>query len=170
MASPEAPPDLLTLITHLARARFLAGQESGKWALLSQNGTILVVRVTGTHHDTGVKASFEFRLECDGLPETAPYVYRWDDANNRRPAAMPQGASSPGVMDAFKEWTGPNNKHGGIYRAWQRYAAEHNEWRTKRPDEAWHRGRDITFILERLYDLVSEHAAWLANQKAAACV
>ena len=165
MDSLEQAPDLVTLDANLGRLRFLAGQESGKWELLHRDGTILVVRVIGMHYDTGIKAPFEFRLECDGFPEVAPYVYCWDHASGKRP--VPLSSSSPGVVDAFKDWHLPGNKHGGIYRAWQRYAAEHNDWRAKRPDEAWHRDRDITFILEHLHALASEHAAWLADQQAA---
>ena len=37
-----------------------------------------------------------------------------------------------------------------IYRAWQRDAAQHNNWAVKRPDEAWRRDRHITFIMEHL--------------------
>ena len=49
---------------------------------------------------------------------------------------------------------------GGIYRAWQRTAAGHS----KRPDLAWHRQREIVFIMEQLYDLLSEQAVWLASR------
>jgi hypothetical protein len=56
----------------------------------------------------------------------------------------------------MKEWS------GGIYRAWNRKAATHNDWGMKRPDEAWHPKRDIVFIMEQLHALLTEQAVWLA--------
>jgi hypothetical protein len=72
-------------------------------------------------------------------------------------------------VDALKFWDrdGFPGVYGGIYRPWQRYAAVHNEWASKRSDEAWRRDRDITFIMEKLYGLASDQAAWLALRAAA---
>lgn len=166
MAESDLPPDEATLVRQLASVKFRAGVEKGKWRVLARHGTVLDVEVSGLHYESGRTSSFEFRLECDGLPEVCPYVYRWDFAANTRPAPLTQ--SSPGVVDAFKEWQAPpNNIHGGIYRAWQRYAANHNGWRDKCPEDAWNRDRDITFIMERLYGLVCEHTQWLVRETSA---
>lgn len=128
---------------------------------------VLEVEVTardpGGHHT----ASVEFQMLCDNFPAAGPFVQHWDHRLQQRPA--PLTTSSPGVVDALKTWhrDGTNNQYGGIYRAWQRYAAQHNAWAAKRPDEAWRRDRHITFIMEHLYALVAEHTAWLARSSAA---
>jgi uncharacterized protein (DUF2235 family) len=76
--------------------------------------------------------------------------------------------SNKRAFHALAMWRdGVQNQYGGIYRAWQRYGALHNGWAAKRPDEAWRRDRHITFIMEHLYALVSEHASWLARSRAA---
>jgi hypothetical protein len=154
--------DLITLNAHMTRPRMIAGIETGRWEVLEQEGTNLAVRVFGRDYDSGLVVQMEFRLECDGLPELGPHVYLWDNAKKDRPTPPAQEMSTPGVVDALKDWGRP----GGIYRAWQRYAANHGDWHLKRPEEAWHRDRDITFIMERLYEIVSEHAAWQASKTA----
>lgn len=159
-SNPGQAPDLITLNAHMARPRFIAGIETNRWEVVEQEGTNLAVRVFGRDYDSGLVAPMEFRLECDGFPELGPHVYLWDNAQKVRPTPPGQDMSTPGVVDALKDWGRP----GGIYRAWQRYAADHGDWRLKRPEEAWHRDRDITFILERLYEIVAEHAAWLASK------
>jgi hypothetical protein len=63
-------------------------------------------------------------------------VQLWDFAAKARKKGPSEG--SPGVVDALKDWTrdgSTTNEHGGIYRAWQRYAAAQNGWAAKRPDE-----------------------------------
>jgi hypothetical protein len=71
-------------------------------------------------------------------------------------------------VDALKQWNEtPEIPYGGVYRPWQRYAMAHNGWAAKRPDEAWRRDRHLTFIMEKLYALVSEQAAWDAARAAA---
>jgi hypothetical protein len=94
-----------------------------------------------------------------------PFVQQWDHVNAKRPNQLTD--SSPGVIDALKTWEVQPGKYGGIYRAWQRCGALHNSWASKRPDHAWRRDRPITFIMEHLYELVSEHAAWLGRARAA---
>jgi hypothetical protein len=119
-----------------------------------------------TGFDSEVPATLGFQLLCDNFPATGPFVQHWDHARQCRPAPLTE--SSPGVVDALKTWSRDDGKgYGGIYRAWQRYAALHNNWASKRPDEAWRRDRHLTFIMEHLYALVSEHASWLARARAA---
>lgn len=167
MAEEAAPADQRTLEAHLKSVRFQAGVEQGRWKVLDYGFPALEVEVTAQDHNSGQTTCFEFQLLCDNFPAVGPFVQHWDHRLQRRPPPPP--ASSPGVLDALKTWTrdGTQNEYGGIYRAWQRYAALHNSWASKRPEEAWHRGRHLTFIMEHLYALVSEHAAWLARSTAA---
>ena len=166
MAEEIVPPAKRTLEAHLNSVRFLSGVEQGRWAILKRNWPDLYVRVTGRDLESGRTFSHDFHLECGGYPDPGPFVERWEFAENgsfgAKPPAPPAG--SPGFIDAMKEWSPTPSVPGGIYRAWQRVAAPHNDWAKKRPDEAWHRNREITFVMEHLYALVSEQAVWLASR------
>ena len=126
---------------------------------------MLEVDVIGFDTASGQTATLGFQLLCDNFPALGPFVQHWDHANAKRPD--PISNSSPGVVDALKTWNDKPGKYGGLYRTWQRYAALHNDWAVKHPDQAWRRDRHVTFIMERLYELVSEHAAWLGRARAA---
>lgn len=160
MADGVSSPAKGMLEAHLGSVRFLGGIDDGRWEILRMAWPDLYVRVTGRDPETNCTFSQDFHLECEGYPDPGPFVERWayaDEASHGiRPPAPTTGA--PGFIDALKEWG------GGIYRAWNRQAASHNAWATKRPDEAWHRQRDIVFIMEKLYALVSEQAVWLATR------
>ncbi|TIL96287.1 MAG: hypothetical protein E5Y73_01895 [Mesorhizobium sp.] len=166
MAEVEITPAQKTLVNQLNSVRFLAGVDEGRWEILAVAWPYLFVRIRVA---TGQAEVFthDFRLECTGFPDPGPYVERWtyadDPQNGTRPAAPSAGA--PGFVEALKAW-GDGNSDGGIYRAWNRGAAQHNDWWRKRPDEAWHQNRAIIFIMEQLYALVSEQALWLAARAA----
>jgi len=157
-------PAQRTLEAQLDSVRMVVGIEAGRWAVLKVCWPDLYIRVTGRDLETGRTFSHDFHLECQGYPDPGPFVERWafveDKECGSRPPAPTVG--SPGFIDALKDWNPTPSMHGGIYRAWQRHAASHGNWAEKRPEQAWHRNRDIVFILEHLYALVSEQAVWLA--------
>jgi hypothetical protein len=150
-------PAKKTLEAELNTIRFLSGTAEGRWETLLWAWPHLYVRVTGRDFESNRVFCHDFHLECGGYPDPGPYIERWafvdDNSHGNRPAAPALGA--PGFVDAMK-WD------EGIYRAWNRPAAIHNNWAQKRPDEAWRRDRNIVFIMENLYALVSEQAVWLA--------
>lgn len=162
MAETEPTPAMKTLLTHLDSVRFLAGVDEGRWRVLELSWPYLYVRVQFVTSPNMFAFAHDFQLECSGYPDPGPFVERWthDDNSQRgeRPPAPSSGA--PGFVEALKEWGG--GTEGGIYRAWNRGAAQHNDWSRKRPEEAWNRTRDITFIMEHLYALVAEQTLWLA--------
>lgn len=165
MAEAEATPAQATLSVQMDKVAFVSAVDEGRWQVLALSWPYLYVRVRAMAGSGGSTCQHDFRLECAGFPDPGPYVERWafaeDPTHGVRPAAPTTG--SPGFVDAMKEWGGGGNE-GGIYRAWNRGAANHNDWAKKRPDEAWHRGRQITFIMEQLYALVSEQAHWMATR------
>jgi len=167
MAEAETTPAQATLSAQMDSVAFMSAVDEGRWQVLVLSWPHLYVRVRAKAGG-GVAFEHDFRLECTGYPDPGPYVERWayadDPTHGARPAAPSAGA--PGFVEAMKEWGGGGE--GGIYRAWNRGAAQHNDWTKKRPDEAWHRGRQITFIMEQLYALVSEQAHWLAARTPAA--
>ncbi len=161
MAEEITPPAFKTLETQLNSVRFLAGVEAGRWELLQLEWPHAYMRVTGRELDSGRTFAHDFRMECTGFPDPGPLVERWlyaDDATHGSRPPAPTGPGAPGFIDAMKEWG------AGIYRAWNRGAASHNNWAGLRPDEAWHSKREITFIMEHLYALVTEQAVWLATR------
>lgn len=167
MAAADLASDALTLQRQMQGVAFQAGIEEGRWSVLLDAFPELVVQVVGRDFSGLVAAPMTFRLVCDGYPAQGPFVEAWDPVNKVRPP--PPKLGPPGVMDALKYWDkdGCQGTYGGIYRAWQRYAAAHNGWAAKRPDEVWRRDRDITFIMEKLYGLASDQATWLALRPAA---
>ncbi|KQV64084.1 hypothetical protein [Caulobacter sp. Root343] len=168
MAESNLQPDALTLVGQLNGVAFQAGVEEGRWSVLLYAFPELVVQVIGRDFAGELAVPMTFRLVCDGFPAQPPFVEAWDPVAGSRPAAPQAHEGPPGVVDALKIWNRDNTvEYGGIYRAWQRHAAPHGEWAAKRPDEAWRRDRDITFIMEKLYGLASDQAAWLAVRAAA---
>jgi hypothetical protein len=163
MGEEIVPPPKRTLEAQLESVRFLVGVDAGRWELLLFHWPEVFVRVTGRDPDSGRTFAHDFCLECTGFPDPGPLVERWAYANSAtrgsKPPAPPQ-PGSPGFIDAMKDW--PPGR--GIYRAWSRDAAAHNDWAKKRPDEAWHPKRDIVFIMEHLYALITEQAVWLGSR------
>lgn len=166
MADETSPP-ARTLIAQINSVSVQRGIEEGRWLIQALEFPDLYVRVIATDPETRTQAQADFHWLCDDFPALGPFVERWDFAAGNRPAPPAGGQASPGYVDALKDWHEQPTQHGGVYRAWQRYASRHNGWAAKRPDEAWHPGRHIAFILERLHDLVAEQAVWLAVRKAA---
>jgi hypothetical protein len=167
MAEADLPPDALTLQRQMQGVAFQAGIEEGRWSVLLDAFPEMIVQVIGRDFSGQVAAPMTFRLVCDGYPAQALFVEAWDPVAKIRPPALADGP--PGVVDALKHWEQDNSPgtYGGVYRAWQRHASVHGDWANKRPDEAWRRDRDITFIMEKLYGLASDQAAWLALRPAA---
>ncbi|QIG97613.1 DUF7665 family protein [Bradyrhizobium sp. 6(2017)] len=165
MAEETKSASQRSLEDQLGSVPFQAGAEEGRWKVLRYDYPTLEVEVTATDPFGGGTASYQFQLACDNFPALGPFVQRWDHAAGCRPAPPSKGA--PGFVEALKDWGHVSGQHGGIYRAWQRHAAAHNGWTAKRPDEAWRHDRHITFIMENLYALVAEQAAWLARSCAA---
>lgn len=165
MAEEIVCPAKKTLEAQLNSVRFLVGVETGRWELLLLEWPQAYVRVTGRDPDTGRTFAHDFRLECTGFPDPGPFVERWTYADGATHGSRPPapGLEAPGFIEALKEWGGSGGS-GGIYRAWNRGAASHNNWAARRPDEAWHSRREIIFIMEHLYALVTEQAVWLATR------
>lgn len=169
MESAESPAQR-TLRAQIEAPDFVRGVEEGRWQLLQFAFPHVYVRVRAVDPETGTAAQADFHASCDGFPSPGPFVELWDYDRGQRPRPPAGGSASPGYVDALKDWNESSNQHGGIYRAWQRYAATHNSWAQMRPDQAWHVQRRFTFIMERLYDLVAEQAGWLGARSTQAVV
>jgi hypothetical protein len=166
MADGNIEGDRLTLEAHLRKTSFRIGVEEGRWQILRYAFPALEVRIVACDF-SGVSATMDFQLLCDQFPAIGPFVQHWDPIKQCRPEPPTGDRAPPSLVDALKTWHEHAPRYGGIYRPWQREAALHNQWAQMRPDLAWHRGRDLTFIMEQLYALVYEQAAWLAYRAAA---
>ncbi len=166
MAAAESPAQR-TVAAQLESGRFLCGEEEGRWKILKFDFPHLYIRVMATDPEVGVKVTQDFHLICDDYPMPGPYVERWDFDKGDCPPQPVSGNASPAFCDALKDWGGgwPSGQ-GGIYRAWQRYAAVHNEWANKRPDQAWNATRDLAFLMERLHEVVADQVIWIARRQA----
>jgi hypothetical protein len=158
--------DRATLEAHLRKTSFLVGVEEGRWKLLRYEFPLLEVRAFGCSI-LGTIHPMDFQLRCDGFPAIGPFVQHWDGHSGQRPSPPGADQAAPSIVDALKTWHEHGNVYGGIYRPWQRGAAAHNNWAQLRPDLAWHRRRELTFIMEELYALASEQALWLDSRAAA---
>lgn len=152
-------PDQALLARDLDAPRVVAGIRAGKWRIIRHEFPNLVVLVGAETGEGRPAVCLTFRCQCDGYPGQTPYVELWDEVRRARPA-LP-ALVSPGVADALKDWGAYPG--GGVYRAWQRAAATHNGWAALRPDEAWHAGRTILYVLCKLHELVVEEAACVAQ-------
>ncbi|MBK6008669.1 hypothetical protein JJB11_21420 [Ramlibacter ginsenosidimutans] len=163
MADDRSPAER-TLSAQLESPAFLIGVEQGRWFVQKFEFPHLYVRIHAVQG--GSSFGHEFHLLCDGYPLPGPFVERWDFVQGRRPAAPSGHCFSPAFIDALKDWEQYPGQHGGIYRGWQRVAADHGgrPWTEVRPDWAWNAQRNITFIMEHLFDVVDEQASYLARK------
>jgi hypothetical protein len=141
------------VIADLTSVRFRTGVARGQWRKISFSFPILILGITSIGPD-GSKGEGTFRFEVNGFPGVDPEVRIWDlDAD--RPLAVerrPRGSSR--IVEAFKSW-----EFDTVYRPWERRSGAHNDWKKKYPDLAWHSSRDLTFILEDLYGLLTSNGA-----------
>lgn len=152
-------PDQALIARDLDAPRLIAGVEIGKWRIIRHEFPNLIVSVGAEVGVGRPPICLTFRCQCDDYPGQAPYVELWDDVERARP--RPPTLTSPGVADALKDWG--RYPDGGVYRPWQRAAALHNNWAAMRPDEAWHPGRTILYVLCKLHELAVEEAACVAQ-------
>lgn len=165
MAGERSPAER-TVAEQLESPDFLIGVAQRRWELRKFEFPNLYVKVRAERDS--ITFEQDFHLLCDGYPVPGPFVERWDYDNGDRPPAPNGDGFSPAFTDALKDWSQQGAEHGGIYRGWQRIAADHGSrpWTEVRPDWAWNAQRTIAFIMENLFDVVDEQAAYLARKSA----
>ena len=151
MSAPS--PAERAVAVDLDSARFRAGLHRGYWRQVSYAFPILVVAVAAIEPD-GSHREYRFQFELTGYPGAAPEVRIWDLASNTLLAPDQRPKGSTRVTEAFKAWGG-----GTVYRPWDRLAGAHGNWATYYPTLAWNPKRDLAFVLEDLYGLLTSNAA-----------
>jgi hypothetical protein len=144
-------PAELAVTADLASARFRIGVKRGHWREVSYVFPILVIAVAAVEPN-GNPSEYAFRFEMTGFPGTAPDVRIWDCATDVLLAVDQRPKGSNRVTEAFKSWG-----KGTVYRPWDRDGGAHGNWATAYPDLAWNAKRDLTFILEDLYGLLTSN-------------
>lgn len=155
MTSVVVTPDERAVRRHLAGGRFLAGVAAGRWRLISLEWPYATFAISAVPRESaaGIKAPSEYviRLEVLGYPHSAPTGNLWDPATSALPTSgWPRGDRADQIFRT--NWEGG----AAMYAAWDRVTlAHHADWPAKYPHSAWHAQRDITFILENVYEVLN---------------
>jgi hypothetical protein len=154
-------PAELAVTADLASARFRIGVKRGHWREVSYVFPILVIAVAAVEPN-GNPSEYAFRFEMSEFPGTAPDVRIWDCATDVLLAVGLRPRGSHRVTEAFKSWGNQT-----VYRPWDRLAGAHNNWSSGYPDLVWNAKRDLTFILEDLYGLLTSNTTAYGTRQAA---
>jgi hypothetical protein len=145
----------------LVSARFRIGMKRGYWREVSYAFPILVISVAAVEPD-GNSSEYFFRFELTEFPGTAPDVRIWDSETDALLTFDKRPRGSHRVTEAFKSWGNET-----VYRPWDRAAGAHGNWTTSYPDLAWNARRDLAFILEDLYGLLTSNVTARSSRQAA---
>lgn len=148
-------PDERALRRHLGGGRFLAGVEAGHWRLISLEWPYAVYAISAAPRASaaGIEAPSEYmiRLEMVGYPNSAPTGNLWDPTTGTLlTSGWPRGDRADQIFRT--SWEGG----AAMYAAWDRITlAKHTDWPARYPRSVWHAQRDITFIMENVYEVLN---------------
>jgi hypothetical protein len=152
MSAPAVAPDERVLAADLAGVRFQDGADRGFWRLVSLDWPFALIAVSAAPRP-GSPVEFLLRIECSGYPAQAPTGCPCDAETNAVLASdrRPKGER---VGQVFR----PDWKEGrALYAPWDRTGlAEHPGWAAAHPFWAWHPGRDISFFLTNVHELLND--------------
>lgn len=140
-------PDEQALRADLASARFLAGEDRGRWQLRKLDWPHVYVAVTARDG-----RQYGLRLACNGFPTTAPTGTFWELSTNSRLAfdKWPQGGER--LRLAFRrDWQGG----AALYLPCDRMSVVgHDAWSAQYPQLIWKPTKGISHYLEVVHDLL----------------
>ena len=146
-------PDERALRAHLDSGRFQAGVDAGRWRLISLEWPMAILGVSAALREDA-PPEFAIRFELDGYPNTTPTGGIWDVENDVSLAAerRPKGERAALLFRADAWVGGPT----AMYAPWDRIGLEsHANWAQEAPRLAWHAGRDLTFILANVHEVLN---------------
>ena len=144
-------PDERALRAHLQTGRYQAGVEAGRWRDLSVEWPIVIVAVSAAPRP-GAPQEFAIRFDLTGYPNTAPTGCIWDmETNTMLPADKRPKGERAGLVFRFEGGCGPT----AMYAPWDRGALYNYNWAQQAPRLAWHAGRDLTFVLENVHEILN---------------
>ena len=126
---------------------FRIGERRGKWALRGTKFPFVLFFIAAAPVSGG-PAGFLLRSECSGYSGAAPTSQLWHGGSDSPLPVANRPRTSQGVMEAFKDW------QQCLYHPIDRIARQHNNWERDFPEKLWTPEKEITFLLETVYDLV----------------
>lgn len=141
------PPDESSLCADLASARFLSGEDRGRWQFRILQWPHLFVDVRAKDG-----RDFTLRLDCSGYPANPPTGTFWDMATGSRLSFDKWPAGGERIQLAFKcGWKDGN----ALYIPCDRESiAGHDAWVSQYPQMIWNSSRGITMYLEIVHSLL----------------
>jgi hypothetical protein len=143
--------DEIAVRAHLTSGRFLAGVAAKRWRLIDLTWPFALIAITAAARSSGPD-EWVMRFDLTGYPQQAPTGMPWDAAAayQLELARYPKGER---VREVFRtDWEGGR----ALYAGYDRVAATaHTNWRTELPRSFWNATRDLTFVLEKLSDLLT---------------
>jgi hypothetical protein len=140
--------DEQSLRTDLASARFLAGEDRGRWQFRELRWPHVFIDVTAKDG-----RAFTLRLDCSSYPDGAPTGTFWDLASDHQLPfdKWPRGGER--IRLALRQdWKGG----AALYLPCDRESfAGHDGWRTQYPQLLWNPQRGIVMYIEVVHDLLS---------------
>lgn len=144
-------PDERALRTALKTAGYQSGVDSGRWRLVSLEWPVGVFAVSAAEHP-GSPSEYGLRIDLAGYPQQAPTATPWDLYLNAvlAPERRPNGTR---VGHVFRtDW----EEGQALYAPWDRVALQgHSNWSEQHPEHVWHPGRDISFFLKCVHELLN---------------
>jgi hypothetical protein len=140
-------PDEQALRTDLQLPRFRIGANRGRWALKGIRFPHVLFFVAAAPL-IGGPTGFLLRSDCTNYRVDGPTSQLWHGGKDAPLEAPLRPQTREGVMLAFKDW------QQCLYHPIDRKARDHNNWHRTFPDQIWTPSKDITFLLETVYDLL----------------
>lgn len=143
----QVPPDEQSLRADLASARFLSGQDRGRWRLHRLDWPYVFIGVFA-----GNGKEFMLRLDCQGFPTAPPTGTFWDLVAGVRLPDVRWPRSGERMSLAFRpDWKGGM----ALYVPCDRESlVGHDAWPAQYPQLIWNPAKGISHYLEVVHDLL----------------
>ncbi|MCY4107698.1 MAG: hypothetical protein OXG11_01560 [Chloroflexi bacterium] len=148
-----SPPDKLAVRAALDSGAFQSGVDNGRWRLVEFEWPFVVFAISAATRPNSPK-EFGLRIDLSGYPRQAPTAEPWSiDRSGRLIASeRPKGERANEVFRC--DW----EQGRALYAPWDRIGLEsHSEWASQHPAYAWHPGRDLTFFLRCVHDILNDY-------------
>lgn len=140
--------DEIAVRAHLVSGRFRAGVAAKRWRLIDVTWPGAIIAITAATRPSS-PGEWIFRIDLTGYPQLAPTSMLWDATLGQRmnDQSYPKGER---VQEAVR----PGLDY--LYAAYDRQGLTgHPEWAAQYPRSSWNPTRDLTFVLEKLSDLLT---------------
>jgi hypothetical protein len=144
-------PDERAVRDHLQSARYLRGEETSHWRLVSISWPHAIIAVTAAPRE-GAPTEFGLKLELSNYPAQAPLGCPWDLEDN---VVLPERKRPKGDRVGQIFQMGWENGQA-LYAPWDRSTLNHGHWLTEHPRYVWRAGRDLTFYLTNTHEFLND--------------